>query len=188
MEKKVTFIKTYFMSVVIVGLVVFCCIYFLLDNLPYNNSYLDVELDTQKIVISNKLLMSDFAGKKLNFDNKKSGTNDYIEFEIKSKAKGKLKYEIYLTKENADAEIPQKFVKVYLTDENDFSLMDTNELIPTYYDLKVADSNLSGKLLYSGVFKDNESKKFRLRMWVADTYEIKKDLDIFSVKLNIDVK
>ena len=103
--------------------------------------------------------------------------------------KRKVKYEVVLSKEDASPEIPLEYVKVYLTDENDNPLLDSsNGKVLSYFDLKVADSNLSGKLLYSGYLKDKGSKKFKLRMWTADTYELTSTTSIFSAKIDVNVK
>lgn len=179
----------YILPVLIVVVVVIVCILFLLDNIPRDSSALDVSVSRKKIILNNELLLTDSAGKLLTTDNNKIGTTGYIEFEVKSTVDEKVKYEIYLNKENADPELPVKFIKVYLTDENDVALNGYNvSNIPTYYDLRVSDIDPSGKLLYSGTLKDKNSKKFRLRMWVSDTYEITSDTKIFSTILNVKVK
>ena len=42
--------------------------------------------------------------------------------------------------------------------------------------------------LFSGYLKDKGSKKFKLRMWTADTYELSATTSIFSVKIDVNVK
>ena len=108
---------------------------------------------------------------------------------MQSEVNNKVKYEIYLTKNDLENEVPVKFVKVYLTDENDVPIGNFKDSrLLTYYELKVAESDPSGKLLYSGTLKGQESKKYKLRMWVADTYELTTDARVFSVELNVKVK
>lgn len=177
------------LPIIIIITVIAVCAIFLMNNLPFNDSHLDVTLNDEKIVLNNSLLLTDTMGKNLNLDNLKVGTTGYTEFEIKSKVDEKIKFEVYLLKEEAEPEIPLQFIKVYLTDEND-NVIDTfaGSSVPTFYDLKVSDINLNGKILYSGSLKNKESKKFKLRMWVADTYEITPSENIFSVKLKVGVK
>lgn len=177
------------LPIIIIVSVIAVCAMFLMNNLPFNDSHLDVDLKDEKIVLNNSLLLTDTMGKNLNLDNLKVGTTGYTEFEIKSKVDEKIKFEVYLLKEDAEPEVPLQFIKVYLTDEND-NVIDgfDGASVPTFYDLKVSNVNLNGKLLYSGSFKNKESKKFKLRMWVADTYELTPSESIFSVKLKVGVK
>ena len=151
--------KTLFLPIFVILSVFGICIFYLLDNIPRDNSVLNVKFTNEKIVVSNELLMTDAVGKVIEADNIKCGTTGFTEFEVSSNIDEKVKFEIYLTKEDALYEVPMKYVKVYLTDENNNPLLEMeNRAIPTYYDLKVADSNLSGKLLYSGSLKNKESK------------------------------
>lgn len=154
------------------------------DSISFN--YLS---DNEEIVVSNSLPMTDEVGKNISASNYKSGITEYVEFEVKSNVSDKVKYEIYLTKEDLELEVPVKFVKVYLTDSDDVALKYFDESqVPTFYDLRLADTNPSGKLLYSGTLKSNESKKFVLRMWVADTYALTPEKVSFSAKLHVKVK
>lgn len=189
MKKFMNFISTYLLPVIIIGAVVVICVLFLLDNLPYDNNSLDVNLSREKVVISNKYLMSDELGKKISIDNEIKGTTGYVDFDIKSRVDGKLKYEIVLVNEPSDLDIDLKYVKVYLTDSNDkaFSNFDVAN-IPTYYDLRVSETDASGKVLYSGYLKNKGSQTFRLRMWTSDTHEIVAQQKMFSVKLKVNVK
>ena len=189
MNKFLDSFKHYIFPSLVVGSVFVCCALFLLENLPHNNDDLEVIYSNKKIIINNDLLFNDTVGKRINKENIKVGTTGYIEIDVSSKLDEKVKYELVLTKENAEPEIPLEYVKVYLTDENDNPLVKyDNDKVPTFFDLKVADSDLGGKLLYSGYFKDKGSKKFRLRMWVADTYELTAITSIFSVKVDVNVK
>lgn len=189
MKKSFKRLATYLVPIFIICVVIVACVLFLLDNLPYTDDVLDVNLNQEKIVIDNTFVMNDAMGKMLSDDNENVGTNSYIEFEVTSTVDGKVKYEIYLSKEDAEPEISSKFVKVYLTDENDKAVTGFDVAnIPTYYDLRVSDSNPSGRVLYSGVLKDKGSKKFRLRMWTSDTYEVTAETRMFSSILNVRVK
>lgn len=189
MKKFLRVFTTYLAPVLIIGMVVAGCVVFLLDNLPYDDSALDVDLKQQKFVIDNTFLMNDTIGKTLSVESVKQGTNGYVEFEIASKAGGKVKYEIYLTKEDAEPEIDSKFVKIYLTDEKDNAIAGYDSAsIPTYYDLRVSEIDPGARVLFSGSLKNKESRKFRFRIWTADTHELVAEEKIFSVKLNVGVK
>lgn len=189
MNKKNEWYKHYLIPILIILAVFGCCTLYLLDNIPHSNDDLEVNYSNKKVIINNDLLLTDAVGKNINKDNIKVGTTSYVEIEVSSKLDDKVKYEIVLSKEDADPEIPLEYVKVYLTDENDNLLLDsTNGKVLTYFDLKVAESNLSSKLLYSGYLKDKGSKKFKLRMWVADTYELTATTSIFSGKIDVNVK
>lgn len=189
MSKKMEIVKHYLVPIFIILAVFGFCTFFLLENIPHSADDLDVNYSSKKIIINNDLLLTDVVGKNISEDNLKVGTTGYVEFEVSSKLDEKVKYEVVLTKENASPEIPLEYVKVYLTDENDNPLLDsTSGKVLSYFDLKVADSNLNGKLLYSGYLKDKGSKKFKLRMWTADTYELTATTSIFSAKVDINVK
>lgn len=184
-------IKKY--KVFIILMVVFLLVFYLLfitNGGSYDDNVLDIKYSSKEVLtINNVLPITDAVGKDIDVQNNKEGITQYLEFEVNSVVDGRVKFEIYLTKNNVDSEIPDKFVKLYLTDQNDTPLKNfDNAAIPTYYDLKVSDIEPSGKLIYSGVLKNKESKKFKLRMWVADTYELTTDTKSFSAKLNVKVK
>lgn len=181
--------RTYFIPIFVVVLVVCLCSCFLINNIPYNSSALDVNMSKRKIIISNDLLLTDTMGKTLNNDNSKLGVSGYSEIEITSTVDGKVKYELVLDKERVEQEIPLQYVKVYLTNENNNPVKGYDRAnIPTFYDLKISDKNPSAKILYSGVLKNKEKKHFKVRMWTADTYELIAKEYIFSTKISVKIK
>lgn len=186
------FFHKYKLSIVLVfiGIIFIICFSFAINSHSFNDNALSVYyLNEKDITVSSALPITDSVGKKIDLDKSKMGTVGYMEFEVKSKVEEKVKYELFLTKNDNEMEIPIKFVKVYLTDENDVAFYNFDvSRMPTYDDLKDADSDSSGKLLYSGVLKGKENKKFKFRMWVADTYELSKEIRLFSVKMNVKVK
>lgn len=189
MKKLLKIFSTYLLPVIIIGLVVGSCIVFLLDNLPYDHNAIDVSMDREKIVISNNYLMSDELGKQITMDNQIGGTTGYVDFNVQSKVDGKVKYEVVLVREQSDPEIDTKFVKVYLTDSNDKAYEKFNLTnLPSYYDLRVSETDPSGRVLYSGYLTKKGSQSFRLRLWTADTHEIVTENKIFAVKLKVNVK
>lgn len=181
--------STYIFPVIIIGSVVVCCVLFLLDNLPYDNSALDVDISRKKVVVNNDLLMSDTLGKNISNDNYKNGTIGYADVVIKSKADGKVKFELVINKEEVISEVDPRFVKVYVTNFYDEPLKGYNGAqVPTYFDLKVAETDPSAKVLYSGSLKDKGEAKIRVRMWVADTLELTPETKIFSSIFSVNVK
>ena len=141
------------------------------------------------ITINNTLPMTDEVGKKIVEDEEKIGIVGYLDFEVKSIVDKNVKYEVYLTKNGEYETIQDKFVKVYLTDQDENELLNFKEArVPTYYDLKLSDTDLSGKTIYYGILNGSETQKFRLRMWVADTYALNSNLKRNSVKVNVRVR
>lgn len=152
--------------------------------------YIDVNFDGNDVItIDNTLPMTDEVGKVIDVDKISNANVGYLDFEIKSLVDKKVKYEIYLTNIDNEDAIQDKFIKVYLTDQKENNLLDFEKSsVVTYYDLKLADSDLSGKRIYYDTLDANQIRKFRLRMWVADTYALNPNLKKFSVKLNVKVR
>jgi hypothetical protein len=106
--------------------------------------------------------MSDDLGKKISIDNVIDGTTGYVDFNVESKVDGKVKYEVVLVKEDSFPELDMKFIKVFLTDNKDNVMYNSKfSNVPTYYELRVSDTDPSGKVIYSGYLKNKESKSFR---------------------------
>ena len=183
-------IKKFRIVFLLIILVLILALVFFLPTFSSVDNVLSVSyLSEDKLHVSNLLPMTDVVGMKINADSNKVGVTGYLEFEVSSSIDRKVEYEIYLTKNDFELEVPPKFVKVYLTDENDVLIESVkSSKIPTYFDLKVSDINPSGRVLYSGNLKNKGSKKFKLRMWVADTYELTVDARNFSVNLNVKEK
>lgn len=184
---KMRFIFVFITFIILVIFIIMCII----PEKEYELDALEINFlsDNQELVVSNSLPMTDEVGILIDNNNSIDGTTGYVEFEIKSNVEEKVKYELYLTKDTYDLEVPVKFVKVYLTDENDkeFEYFDKS-MVPTFYDLRLASTNAGGKLIYSGYLKNNGSQKFKLRMWVADTYELTAEEIKFSANLNVGIK
>ena len=165
------------------------CLFGILGSYSDSNLLTIRYSSNEKFTISNLLPMTDEVGKTITLESNKEGTTAYLEFEVSSSGNKKTSYEIYLVKDTLDVEVPVKFVKVYLTDDNDVALKNFDVAnLPTYYDLRVSDIDPSGKVLYSGTIKNQDTQKFRLRMWVADTYELTTDVKKFSVKVFVKEK
>lgn len=150
---------------------------------------LDVRFSHDPVVkISNQISLTDAVGKNISIQSYKDGVVGYVDFEVNSKVSKTVSYEVYLTKENLSLEVPAKFVKVYLTNQNDELLSNDDSKILTYYDLRLSSVDAGGKLLYSGKLAGEKQQKFRLRMWVADTYELTNESRKFISKINVKVK
>lgn len=152
---------------------------------------INVSYSTDNIIdCSNLLTMSDDVGRTITYDNYSDGNLGYLEFEVTSKVDEKIDYEIYLVADDEKNDIPTKFVKVYLTDEKDKDKTFNNSRIvsiPTFYDLRIAESTPEGRLIYSGELTNKETDSFKLRMWVSDTYKLTADSEGFSAEVIVKV-
>ena len=150
----------------------------------FDDSVLNVNFSQGNIItVDNALPLPDESGKEINLDNYINGTTGYLEFEVKSKVDESVDFEIFLT-EIDDNNISDAFVRIYLSSKDD-SFYQKN--VVSYSELRLAKSNLNGKLIYKGTLKNQGKKKFVLRMWVADTYNYTTDRKSFSAKLNVKV-
>ncbi len=129
------------------------------------------------ISIVNAQPMTDAAGKTLIAQSSENGINQgYFDFNVSGTIRGNktISYEVYGLMDSASTLEPQ-YVKVYLTDGEltDAPLAGYDgAVVPVYNSLPVATSDSNGKRLYLGTFNNTDSvKNFRLRMWVADTYQ-----------------
>lgn len=76
-------------------------------------------------------------------------------------------------------------MKTYVTDGEE-SEKELNG-VKRFSDLKTAQSDPAGVVIYKGTFSSSFSQKIRLRMWLADDYNISDDSKIFKAKLNANV-
>lgn len=139
---------------------------------------------TINLQIENRLPISDTVGRKLVDGQENNLIYGYSEFVVKSDVDYKVNYELYLTKKEVEKEIKSNYIKCYLTDENNQPVEGYEEnKIPSYYDLKVAKKDSSGKLLYRGTLKPHEQKILRLRIWLSDAYVISPEDRSFSIQI-----
>lgn len=186
------FFKKYgfYIGVGLLCLIVIIIFSLVLNNTRYDDSAISVEYDDDNVIsVVNVLPMTDRIGKLIGTEANDAGITGYVEFEVKSLVDGKVDYEVYLVKNDVENEVPVKFIKVYLTDENETELINFEKTnLPTYYELKVSDIAPDGKIIYEGSLKNKKSMKFKLRMWVADTYEITAEEKSFSAEVYVRVK
>ena len=91
----------------------------------------------------------------------------YSDFTINSVTdKHPIKYEIQIIP-NSNNTIDTKYVKVYLTDQDDNPI--TQPML--YDDLKQATYNTTGKIVDTGFFTTSDTQDFRLRVWIDESYD-----------------
>lgn len=153
------------------------------------NSLLFESSENGLIFINNSLPMTDEVGKKIDALSHDMEAVSYLEFEVNSLVNNKLKYEIILEVDDENSTIPIEYVKLYLTDENDKPI-DAYDCVglPTIRNLEKNVYESDNFVLYRGTLKDKTSHKFRLRVWVADTYELSADEKEFRGKLSLNTK
>ncbi len=138
-----------------------------------SNSNSVILTGTNNIHISNVLPLTDESGRTLDASNVDADILNEISFSVESIGDKKISsnYEIYLESEENNAAINPNYVKVYLTDENGKAFNDySGNEVMTYRNLRVSKSSASGKLLYSGTIFGNQKQKFKLRLWIDETY------------------
>lgn len=132
------------------------------------------ESETNHIQLTNALPMSDTNGKKLN------GDQEVFDFTVTGNygEKGTVLYDVYATP--YDMTLSDKYVKVYVTDQNDNPVKGYDgDVVPTYNTLE--DYNIpastkdtfttKGKLLYSSeLTKEKNSDDLRVRVWLSSSY------------------
>lgn len=155
------------------------------------------------ISITNAFPISDADGKK------QFGDYRVFEFSItgKTSSNADISYEITARKVSDSSDLPDNFVKLYLTDYNGVNETpltstydDSNSRVLTFADLKKSkyEKTDSEKTLYNGIIPrntNNYEKIFRLRMWLNDEIDLSPDSDSttgtskysnmsFSIKVN----
>ena len=144
--------------------------------------------DNFVLTIKNSLPITDQVGKTFPWDSTKKDVLGYMEFYVQADTLPyQHEYELYLTDVSSTFSIDPDYIKIYLTDDNDvpINLINSN-LVTSYSQLKVAKSDLAGKRLYAGFLGKGEIQKFKLRIWLADTYALIKDDREFSIKINLN--
>ena len=141
--------------------------------------------DTNGINLINALPMTDEQGKAL------AGENNVFEFTVGATITGTttINYAVTATKESGSS-LDDTAVKVYLTDIT--SGGDTQVLAPTKVSAltKTGNSEASGApsnqyKLTSGTFTNTTTRKYRLRMWVADDYSSLGTSGTYKLRVNV---
>ena len=116
---------------------------------------------SESLNLVDQLPMSDVLGK---------SSNHYIDFTITGSTDSEsIKYEIEMVS-NSDNTLDDKYVKVYLTDQNDLEIV--SPILVS--DLENAKAN-NGKKIYSDIIEANSdgarreySQNYRLRVWIDE--------------------
>lgn len=144
-------------------------------------SFSYVESETNNIKIENALPISDDKGKKLN------GNTETFDFTVSNDSTVNVKYDVFVTPYKN--EMDDRYIKVYLTDQNDMALKPYTDEVPTYNMLKDYKEEGNSKILYSSELTNvKKSEKLRLRVWVSDKFDNKDNPTqsyIFAFKVNV---
>ena len=102
-------------------------------------------------------------------------TSGYFDFTVSAELSGDMNigYDIYLENITETAPIlPDKYVKVYLSDaESEEALDGYEDVVPNYGSFSPVEKETSKRIIYHGILNRlAPSKTIRLRIWVADTY------------------
>ena len=140
---------------------------------------------TNGINLTNALPMSDGVGKAL------SEEEQYFDFTVSANITGTttINYAITASKEE-ESTLPDTAVKVYLTDMD--GTADTQILAPTKVSglTPTTGSEPSGTpsgqfILHTGTFDATSSHDYRLRMWVADDYQVTGASATYKLRVNV---
>lgn len=150
--------------------------YFKLDK--KTSSYISFNYANENInsiyEIDNPKKYSDFIGKRF--------VRDYYDFEIEipknKKDSNFIDYDILLKDMGND--INSQFIKVYLTNQSNEAFQGFDKTIPVY---SAFLNDVDGKVIYSGKINSADSNKFRLRIWISDSYN-----DKFNSQLAYQIK
>ena len=144
-------------------------------------SFSYTESETNNIKIENALPISDDQGKKLN------GNTEVFDFTVSNDSTVNVKYDVIVTPYKNDMD--DKYIKVYLTDQNDVALKPYDSEVPTYNTLNDDKEEKNSKILYSSELTNvKKNEKLRLRVWVSDKFDNKNTPTqsyIFAFKVNV---
>lgn len=139
------------------------------------------------ISIKSAFPISDEVGKTLTSDSYSGYDQGYYDSTLSCKCKGTCKgtYEIYAINNSTEPKLNAQYVKTYVTDGEATERELTG--VKRFSDLETAQSDPSGVVIYKGTFSGSFSQKIRLRMWLADDYDISDDSKIFKARLNANI-
>lgn len=144
---------------------------------------------TNGISLVNAQPLADSVGKVLTESDPTNGVEQgYFDFTVASTVQGStsINYEVYGVADESNT-LDSQHVKVYLTDATtDTAVTGYTETVPTYDSLANSTNATNGKVLYTGAFNGSDSKDFRLRIWVADTYTVTGTSTAFTMKVNVN--
>lgn len=135
------------------------------------------------INITNATPLTDEVGKNL------SNTNEVFDFTVSTQIVNQgIMYEVVAVKD-INSTLANTDVKLYLQSGTTAGVYNKEELAPTHYTPLNADDQIGAKagemVLATKQANTSETTYYRLRMWVADNYNINPDPKSFSVKVNV---
>lgn len=152
---------------------------------------LEVNFEKSDIIeINNKLPLSDTLGKSYNGTGMEEGIAGYSSFSITNSNDFRVKYEIYITRQNVSSkDISGKYIVFYLTDEDDKPLVGfSKNKLPVYNDFKGLDDKPISRLIYSGKLDALSTQNVKLRTWVSDAYALINEEEAFSFDIDVRIK
>ena len=147
-------------------------------------------VNTDIIRLNNKLPISDEIGKNYTGKGMDNSVEGYSVFTVSNPNDKKVSFEIYLTKIDTDKDlIKSNYIKLYLTDDksNPVEGFEKNK-VKSYHDLYSLSDKPGSSLLYRGTLVAGSTKKFILRSWLADTYAINKNEEVFAYDIDVRIK
>ena len=157
------------------------------------------ETPNGKINITNAHPITDEEGKKLlkqDTTKEQTVTSGYFDFTVSANVTGdaNIGYDVYLQNASEGTVLPDKYVKVYLTNgDTEVAYPDYQATVPTYASLSTVQEDTSKRIIYHGTFtKGDVTQNFRLRLWVASTYgEVEEDAKTsktFKAKVGVEAQ
>lgn len=139
---------------------------------------------TNGIALENAMPIEDEIGKKMDKNEDFSG---YFDFNVgyNTSANRAVNYEIYATPIFTENQLDSKYVKIYLTDQNDVPIYNDDK-VKVFSELEDSSVDNKSKKIFYGSFTKSESKKFRIRLWVSKDYPIDNISRNFKIKINVD--
>lgn len=187
--KKIKFNNSIMLYVFLLMIIIFLStIIFLQNNVKNTINSSDESLvlysDTENITIDNSLPISDKFGK--NIHDSLNNSYKYLKFDIVNVSSSSKKYQLYIKKNKLNTnEINNKYVKIYLTNQNDLPLgIFTKNKVPSYVDLKYINDLPSSKILYSDIIDKYQKKSFHIKVWVTDNY-VSSNENYFSFDIGV---
>lgn len=179
-QNRFFFDKKSFIILVCICMIVFSIYCFSIKLVDNNTGRVIVDVSDLTLSINNQMPLSDKSGMSLDITDLDEGIIDEISFSVT--ADGDAKYDIYVTSDDSDL----KYVKIYLTDGAGVPLPDYKKnVIPTYSSLRSLNDLPEGLSLYSGKLLDGDTKNFKLRIWLSDSYPMTLNKTDFIIKINV---
>ncbi len=175
------FIFIFFLLVIILF-----CLFF---KSPNYEKPLFIKISHNNITFNNSLPISDSLGKEMTYSKANKDIQGFSEIIINNPNEDKMSYSLVITKKNnSESKINDNYVKIYLTDENNNPIKGfESEMIPSFPDLKIFRNDSMRRILYKGVIKKGEEKKYILRSWISDSYAISSQIEECSFIVEVIV-